>query len=90
MREDHNTAMSVTASMAHWLTDMFAICDRGICFRYMHVFLETLRGAEDLSGFVSACRFEYLRIVCRYEHYIALNLPLLSDAIVEAAAPLSR
>jgi hypothetical protein len=90
MREDHNTAMSVTASMAHWLTDMFAICDRGICFRYMHIFLETLRGAEDLSGFVSACRFEYLRIICRYEHYIALNLPLLSDAIVEAAAPLSR
>ena len=90
MREDHNTAMSVTAALAHWITDLFAICDRGICFRFVHAVLESLRNADDPSGFVSACRFEFLRIVCRYEHYIALNLPLLSDAITEASSPLSR
>jgi hypothetical protein len=32
------------------------------------------------------CRFNFLHIVCHYEHYIPLNLPLKSDAREEATA----
>lgn len=35
------------------------------------------------------CRFEYLRIICNYEHYVALNLPLTDKHVQESITQLS-
>lgn len=60
----------MTENVALFLKDLFTIYDRGLIMDLVYLFQSKLPNNS------ANLKFEFLRIICDYEHYIQLNLPL--------------
>eukprot|EP00045_Choanoeca_perplexa_P017909 m.271404 g.271404 ORF g.271404 m.271404 type:complete len:2093 (+) comp17671_c2_seq2:84-6362(+) len=86
---DHGMARAIMVDLARFMVDLLSVADRGVCFRIIEGFFQHLDQQPDKQGFLLTCRYEYLRIVCNYEHYVALNLPLTGKHVEESITQLS-
>jgi hypothetical protein len=73
-------------NVAFFLRDLFSLLDRGAVFEMIYRYVAELdaSGASALDTNASAIvivefKFRFLKIVCDYEHYIPLNLPVSDD-----------
>ena len=60
--------------LANFVQKCFSFMDRGFVFRLINMYIDTLRPVD--SKALHEYKFEFLQIVCGYEHYIPLCLPL--------------
>ncbi|XP_014666695.1 PREDICTED: dedicator of cytokinesis protein 9-like [Priapulus caudatus] len=66
---------SANASLANFVKGCFTFMDRGFVMKIVNLYLDKFdpSGAKALYEF----RFEFVKIVCSHEHYVALNLPMV-------------
>ncbi|XP_022088047.1 dedicator of cytokinesis protein 9-like isoform X2 [Acanthaster planci] len=60
--------------LANFIKRCFTYMDRGFVFRLINCYMGFF--SSDDAKPVFEMKFEMIRVVCSYEHYIALNLPL--------------
>ncbi|EDQ86394.1 uncharacterized protein MONBRDRAFT_28379 [Monosiga brevicollis MX1] len=82
-------AMRMNVSLALFVTNLLSTADRGPCFKLIQAYLNHIDECQDPSGRLAQCKFEYLRIICGYEHYVALNLPFVKSEMDQALTPLT-
>ncbi|PVD19166.1 hypothetical protein C0Q70_21731 [Pomacea canaliculata] len=80
-RENPAEAKTANHNLANFVKNCFTLMDRGYVFRLVSKHLEhfvpgDLKVLHDL-------KIEFLRIVCNYEHYIPLSLPLMRRGIIK-------
>ncbi|XP_071839033.1 dedicator of cytokinesis protein 11-like isoform X31 [Apostichopus japonicus] len=73
-KEHHDEAKVANYHLAHFIKNCFTYMDRGFVFRLINCYLESFQDIEHKPLY--EMKFEMIRVVCRHEHYIALNLPL--------------
>ncbi|RWS23800.1 dedicator of cytokinesis protein 9-like protein, partial [Leptotrombidium deliense] len=62
-------------SLAYFLQRCFALMDRGFVFKLIKLYLDQFHAARD-SMSLHHYKFEFLAIICSYEHHVQLNLPI--------------
>eukprot|EP00123_Amoebidium_parasiticum_P017601 comp23911_c1_seq1/m.42132 comp23911_c1_seq1/g.42132 ORF comp23911_c1_seq1/g.42132 comp23911_c1_seq1/m.42132 type:complete len:1683 (-) comp23911_c1_seq1:637-5685(-) len=77
----YNQAKRLNENLALFLRSCFSCMDRGFVFFLVqrHVQSVSLSDSEVLLEF----KFEFLWLVCSYEHYVALNLPFSDPAFLQ-------
>eukprot|EP00051_Salpingoeca_urceolata_P014520 m.184994 g.184994 ORF g.184994 m.184994 type:complete len:2151 (-) comp18109_c0_seq2:114-6566(-) len=89
VRVDLSIVQIANATLASFMNDCFALMDRGFCFKLTKTFLQRV-STRPTPDMMIVCKFEFLRTICNYEHYVALNLPMKSGVSKEeATSPLS-
>ncbi|XP_049849883.1 dedicator of cytokinesis protein 8-like [Schistocerca gregaria] len=63
-------------SAALFLRDLLSILDRGVVCSMIFSFISTLDTLREFTLPTVFYKFYFMRIICDYEHYIPLNLPL--------------
>lgn len=68
-----SVSKELTRSLAHFLSDLFSIMDRGFVLEMTALVLRELcpQDIEQLIEF----KLDFLRIIVHYEHFVQLNLP---------------
>eukprot|EP00727_Mastigamoeba_balamuthi_P014557 m51a1_g9726 putative dedicator of cytokinesis protein 6 (1846) ;mRNA; f:1490692-1498721 len=59
---------------ATFIRDLFAVADRGRMLQLMRSYVAHLLPQEDPT--IAEYRFEFMKLICEYEHAIVLNLPI--------------
>ncbi|XP_077987576.1 dedicator of cytokinesis protein 9-like [Glandiceps talaboti] len=62
------------SSLAAFVKACFTYMDRGFIFKLINQYVEYFNPGD--SKFLLERMFEFLKVVCSHEHYIALNLPI--------------
>eukprot|EP00040_Diaphanoeca_grandis_P010020 m.51332 g.51332 ORF g.51332 m.51332 type:complete len:2104 (+) comp21430_c0_seq2:202-6513(+) len=83
--KDLELCKETNVSIASFLLDCLAVMDRGVVLVIMQKYLATISEGND---FLMMCRIQFVEIICHYEHYISLNLPLVPVTKDEAVAKL--
>ncbi|KJE96095.1 Dock7 protein [Capsaspora owczarzaki ATCC 30864] len=80
-KSGHTIGKRLNQSVAYFLRDALAFYDRGFILSLVqrHLNETAPNDAEVLLEF----KLEFIRILCNYEHYVALNLPLMPKAYNE-------
>eukprot|EP01137_Pigoraptor_chileana_P018685 Opistho-2@78585 len=77
-------ASRLNQSLAFFLRDLLAFMDRGFVFSMVQKHIEDSSRESDASGdTLMELKFEFLRILCSSEHYLALNLPVEEKLVAE-------
>jgi hypothetical protein len=63
--------------MAFFLRDLFSLMDRGSVFDMVYHYVLELDSADDVV--LVQFKFQFLKIICDYEHYVPLNIPVADD-----------
>lgn len=82
---DKNLASSLNNSLAFFILDLFSIFDRGFVFVLINNFLKIITTKSSAMSQVN--KLDFLRIICSYEHFIALNLPFGTPFTYNVSAP---
>jgi hypothetical protein len=64
-------------NVAFFLRDLFSLMDRGAVFEMVYHYVQELDAADNIV--LVEFKFQFLKIVCDYEHYVPLNLPVADD-----------
>eukprot|EP00049_Salpingoeca_infusionum_P004363 m.78395 g.78395 ORF g.78395 m.78395 type:complete len:1251 (-) comp12532_c0_seq4:230-3982(-) len=86
---EHQVAMQLNSAVAQFVLALFDFADRGRCDALVESYVSALKNpvadasatAEVIS---TVCRFEFIRQLCHYRYYLALNLPLPAQTMDEA------
>jgi hypothetical protein len=72
------TASDANNFLALFIRDQFALSDRGHAIDMVKSYLEEMSTSkpEEQEGIVVFFKFDFLKIIVDYEHYIQLNHPL--------------
>lgn len=81
---DLAVATSLNKSLAVFTNDLFGVADRGFVFSLVERYVTSIVSADVRSSHLIVCKFDYLGLVCGYEHYIPLNLPRDPETMAEA------
>nr|XP_032830786.1 dedicator of cytokinesis protein 9-like isoform X3 [Petromyzon marinus] len=76
-RDTGEDARSANTSLATFLMRCFTLMDRGFVFRLINSYITSFPIMDSKRTF--DFRIEFLQIVCNYEHYVALNLPVHAE-----------
>jgi len=71
IKEENLSALHLNRNIALFVKDLFSLCDRGVCIDLVQNYCQELPSQER----VSLVKYEFLRIVFDYEHYVPLNYP---------------
>ncbi|CAN0238510.1 unnamed protein product [Lampetra fluviatilis] len=76
-RDTGEEARSANVSLAAFLMRCFTLMDRGFVFRLINSYITSFPIMDSKRTF--DFRIEFLQIVCNYEHYVPLNLPVHAE-----------
>jgi len=66
-------------SLAFFIRDLWSIADRGSVFNLIKFYCKEVSNkgplSDPLSNQLISLKLDFLRIICNYEHFVALNLP---------------
>ena len=66
----------LSRSLALFFTDLFSLMDRGFILPLAGSFVSRLDPRNEIQTLVS-CKFKMLKILCSYEHFIPISLPVV-------------
>lgn len=66
-------------SLAFFFHDLFAIVDRGIVMNAVEKVVSALNQGEENSASVVDIKMDFLELICQYEYFISLNLPVFEN-----------
>lgn|SRR3990167_9623011 len=72
-----NMAKTINENMALFFKDLLTLFDRGIVMELIYLYETNLPESQ------IQLKFDFLRIICDYEHYVQLNFPI-PDVIQDA------
>ncbi|XP_065137880.1 dedicator of cytokinesis protein 10 isoform X6 [Paramisgurnus dabryanus] len=79
---------SANMAIAAFLKRCFTFMDRGFTFKLINNYINNITANDNKMLF--ELKFEFIREVCNYEHYVPLSLPIPSARITDKAAPETR
>lgn len=84
----HTIAKRLNQAVGYFLRDCLGFMDRGFIFSLIHRHADETKPND--SEVLLEFKLEFLRIICNYEHYVALNLPLVPKAYSDKMLTLSE
>lgn len=82
--ETHRANMAIAAFVKRCFTFM----DRGFTFKLISNYVNMITASD--NKMLCGLKFEFIREVCNYEHYVPLSLPIPSARITDKAEPETR
>lgn len=86
LTQQYSLGKFLNNNVAFFLRDLFSLLDRGAVFEMIYRYVAELdaSGASALDTNTSAIvivefKFRFLKIICDYEHFVPLNLPVSDD-----------
>ncbi|XP_071951747.1 dedicator of cytokinesis protein 9-like isoform X5 [Antedon mediterranea] len=77
-KEQPQEAKNANYHLADFIKHCFTYMDRGFVFRIINSYLDNFNHGD--PKLLVEMKWEFLRVVCSHEHFIALNLPLLKTS----------
>lgn len=63
--------------------------DRGFVLAVIQKYLSLITKGTSVSSYLIKCKLEFLKILCDYEHFVPLNMPLVPSSLDSAVGPLT-
>ncbi|KAL1260136.1 hypothetical protein QQF64_007963, partial [Cirrhinus molitorella] len=72
-------------AIAAFMKRCFTLMDRGFTFKLISNYINMITASDNKT--LCELKFEFIREVCNYEHYVPLSLPIASARITDKASP---
>uniref|UniRef100_A0A9J8BQN6 Dedicator of cytokinesis 10 n=1 Tax=Cyprinus carpio carpio TaxID=630221 RepID=A0A9J8BQN6_CYPCA len=76
---------SANMAIAAFVKRCFTFMDRGFTFKLISNYVNMITASDNKT--LCELKFEFIREVCNYEHYVPLSLPIPSARITDKASP---
>ncbi|XP_016088269.1 dedicator of cytokinesis protein 10 [Sinocyclocheilus grahami] len=76
---------SANMAIAAFVKRCFTFMDRGFTFKLISNYINMITASD--NKMLCELKFEFIREVCNYEHYVLLSLPIPSARITDKASP---
>ncbi|XP_052471934.1 dedicator of cytokinesis protein 10 isoform X1 [Carassius gibelio] len=76
---------SANMAIASFVKRCFTFMDRGFTFKLISNYINMITAGD--NKMLCGLKFEFIREVCNYEHYVPLSLPIPSARITDMASP---
>eukprot|EP00041_Stephanoeca_diplocostata_P038322 m.1498353 g.1498353 ORF g.1498353 m.1498353 type:complete len:2221 (+) comp25203_c0_seq1:290-6952(+) len=87
--EDLVLCSSTNVNVALFACECFSTMDRGFVLAVIQKYLSLITKGTSVSSYLIKCKLEFLKILCDYEHFVPLNLPLVPSSLDVAVGPLT-
>ena len=76
--QNESVHATLSVSIALFLKDLLSVMDRGFVFQLIGSFITRLDPRNAIKNLTSS-KFKALKILCSYEHFIPLNIPIIKE-----------